>query len=107
MEEIARRMSLRFISASDAETGILLAVREQPDLIVMDIDLPQMNGYEALGCLRRDPATAAIPVMALSANAMDRDVMRGIEAGFVRYETKPYEIEGMIRTIRQLLDGGA
>ncbi len=107
MEEIARRMSGRFISAPDAESGILLAAREQPDLIVMDIDLPRMNGYEALVCLRADPATAAIPVMALSANAMDGEVMRGIKAGFVRYETKPYEVEDMIRKIRQLLSGAS
>jgi len=103
MEEIARRMSLRFISATDAESGIEIAAREQPDLIVMDIDLPRMNGYEALVCLRENPATATIPVMALSANAMDGDAMRGIEAGFVLYETKPYEVEDMIAKLRHLL----
>ena len=103
MEEIARRMSLRFLSAPDAESGIEIAVREKPDLIVMDINLPRMDGYGALAALNKNPATAEIPVMALSANAMDQDVMRGIAAGFVKYETKPYDLEDMTRKIRQLL----
>lgn len=107
MQEIARRMSVRFLSAPDAESGIALAARGMPDLIIMDINLPGMSGYEALFCLRQNPATAAIPVMALSANAMDRDVMRGLEAGFVRYETKPYLVEDMMRKLRQLLQAGA
>jgi CheY-like chemotaxis protein len=106
MEEMARRMSVRFISAQDAEKGIQLARQEHPDLIIMDINLPGMDGYEALELLRQDPVTAGIPVMALSANAMDRDVMRGIEAGFVRYETKPYEVEDMILKINRLMRGG-
>ena len=96
-------MSLRFLSAPDAESGIEIAVREKPDLIVMDINLPRMDGYGALAALNKNPATAEIPVMALSANAMDQDVMRGIAAGFVKYETKPYDLEDMTRKIRQLL----
>jgi signal transduction histidine kinase/CheY-like chemotaxis protein len=107
MEELARRMSVRFIAAEDAERGIRLAAQELPDLIVMDINLPGMDGYEALARLRQDPATQHIPIMALSANAMDRDVMRGLEAGFIRYETKPYEVEDMIHKIGRLLAGGA
>jgi signal transduction histidine kinase/ActR/RegA family two-component response regulator len=106
MEEMARRMSVRFISAQDAEKGIQLARQEHPDLIIMDINLPGMDGYQALELLQQDRATAGIPVMALSANAMDRDVMRGIEAGFVRYETKPYEVEDMILKINRLMRGG-
>jgi CheY-like chemotaxis protein len=103
MEQIARRLSIRFVTAHNAEMGITLAVSQQPDLVVMDINLPQMNGYEALRCLRENPVTAAIPVIALSANAMPRDVARGLEAGFLRYHTQPIDIETMMTSIRQIL----
>jgi signal transduction histidine kinase/ActR/RegA family two-component response regulator len=104
MEQIARRLSLRFLTAPNAELGIALAASEKPDLIVMDINLPQMNGYEALARLTRNRETASIPVMALTANAMRKDVERGLAAGFVRYMTKPIEVQDMERTIRQILD---
>jgi len=105
MEQIARRLSARFLTAPNAELGIALAASEQPDLIVMDINLPQMNGYEALARLTHNRATASIPVMALTANAMQKDVERGLAAGFVRYKTKPFEVQDMERTMRQILDG--
>jgi len=104
MEQIAKRLSLQFLTAPNAEIGIALAVSEQPDLIVIDINLPQMNGYEALARLARDGKTASIPVMALTANAMRKDVERGLAAGFVRYMTKPFDVPDMERTLRQVLD---
>lgn len=104
MEQIAARISIQFLNAPNAELGIALAASKKPDLIVMDINLPQMNGYEALARLRQDRKTASIPVMALTANAMRGDVTRGLAAGFVRYETKPIDVEGMIRAIQQILD---
>ena len=58
----------------------------------MDINLPDINGFEALKILREDPATAHIPVVALSANAMPRDIEKGLQAGFFRYLTKPIKI---------------
>jgi signal transduction histidine kinase/ActR/RegA family two-component response regulator len=103
MEQIARRLSMRFMSAHNAELGIALAASERPDLIVMDINLPQMDGYEAFARLKRDPLTAPIPVMALTANAMSKDVARGLAAGFVRYETKPIDVEAMMRSIGEVL----
>jgi CheY-like chemotaxis protein len=104
MEEIAKRMGLNFLTAHNAELGIDLARSRRPDLVVMDINLPQMSGYDALAQLRQHPGTAGIPVMALSANAMEKDVARGLAAGFVRYETKPVDIEHMVGAIRQVLD---
>ena len=105
IEQIARRLSVRFLTAPNAELGIALAASEKPDLIVMDINLPQMNGYEALARLTRNRETASIPVMALTANAMHKDVERGLAAGFVRYMTKPIQVQDMERAIRQILDG--
>ena len=91
-ELIARRGDLQLLSAVDAHLGINLARACQPDLILMDINLPGLSGYGALKILQSDPVTAHIPVIALSANAVPRDIARGIEAGFLRYLTKPIQI---------------
>ena len=91
-ELIARRPDLKLLSAIDAHLGIVIARACQPDLILMDINLPGLSGHGALKVLQNDPATAHIPVIALSANAMARDIHRGIESGFLRYLTKPIQI---------------
>ena len=103
MEEIAKRMSLRFMTAHNGELGIALAAAEQPDLVIMDINLPQMNGFEALAQLKQNPATVSIPVIALSANAMEKDVECGLAAGFLRYHTKPIDVDEMAKSIGQML----
>jgi len=105
IERIAKRMSVRFISAEDAERGIVLAETEKPDLVILDINLPKMDGYEALARLKMNLATASIPVIALSASAMTSDVSRGLAAGFLRYHTKPVDVELIERSIREILDG--
>jgi signal transduction histidine kinase/ActR/RegA family two-component response regulator len=93
VEEIVRlRADLRLLSAPEARLGIELAHAHRPELILMDLNLPGMSGLEALRVLRDDPATAAIPVIALTANAMPRDIERGLAAGFYRYLTKPIDI---------------
>ena len=90
---IARRPDLRFLSAATGDLGIGLARANLPDVILMDINLPGISGIQALKILREDPATARIPVLALSANAMPRDVKKGLEAGFFGYLTKPIKVE--------------
>ena len=92
-EIVAFRSDLQLLAAPDAHFGIDMAKAHQPRLILMDINLPGMSGIDALAELRRDPATSHIPVLALTANAMPRDVERGIEAGFYRYLTKPINID--------------
>jgi PAS domain S-box-containing protein len=89
---VARRHDLRLLSAIDGNRGVELARTCQPDVILMDINLPGISGNEALRILRDDKSTAHIPVMALSANAMPRDIERGMEAGFFRYLTKPIKV---------------
>ncbi|OGB26866.1 MAG: hybrid sensor histidine kinase/response regulator [Burkholderiales bacterium RIFCSPLOWO2_02_FULL_57_36] len=89
---IARRSDLKLLTAIDGHLGIQLARAYQPDVILMDINLPGISGFGALEILQRDPVTAHIPVMALSANAVPRDIERGIEAGFFRYLTKPIKV---------------
>jgi len=83
---------LRMISATDARQGIALALERRPDVILMDINLPGMNGNQAQRILRNDPRTAHIPVIALTANAMKGDIRHGLASGFFRYLTKPVEI---------------
>jgi PAS domain S-box-containing protein len=89
---IARRPDMRLLSAADGNLGIELARNNQPDVILMDINLPDISGSEALKILRADPATTHIPVIALSANAIPRDIENGLAAGFFRYLTKPIKV---------------
>ncbi|MDP3841193.1 MAG: PAS domain S-box protein [Oxalobacteraceae bacterium] len=90
---IARRSDLKLLTAIDGHLGIQLARAHQPDVILMDINLPGISGFGALTILRQDPATAHIPVMALSANAVPRDIEKGLSAGFFRYLTKPIKVD--------------
>ena len=104
VEEIVRiRGDLRQMSAPDAQLGIELARTHEPQLILMDINLPGLSGKDALSVLRADPATAHIPVIALTANAMAGDVARGLAAGFFRYVTKPIEVNKLNAAIDDAL----
>jgi PAS domain S-box-containing protein len=89
---IARRGDLTLLTAINGHLGIQMARAHQPDVILMDINLPGISGYGVLKVLNEDSATAHIPIMALSANAVPRDIQKGIDAGFFRYLTKPIEV---------------
>jgi PAS domain S-box-containing protein len=89
---ISRRTDLRLISATDGTIGIAFARAYQPAVILMDINLPGMSGIEAMRTLRADPATAHIPVIAVSANAIPGDIEKGLHAGFFNYVTKPIQV---------------
>jgi signal transduction histidine kinase/ActR/RegA family two-component response regulator len=94
VEEIVRfRPDLRLLAAGDGPLGLSLARAHHPEIILMDLNLPGMSGLEVLAQLQREPELRAIPVIALSANAMQRDIERGIAAGFFRYLTKPIDID--------------
>jgi PAS domain S-box-containing protein len=96
---IARRPDIHLLTARDGLQGIDLARSALPDVILMDINLPGISGIEALTRLSLDPVTAHIPVIALSANAMPRDIERGLSAGFYRYLTKPIKVEEFMDTL--------
>jgi CheY-like chemotaxis protein len=81
----------------------LLGRRQQPEVILMDINLPGMSGIQALKILRTDPLTASIPVLAISANAMPDDVKKGLEAGFFRYLTKPIKVHEFMAALELAL----
>lgn len=90
--------------APSAEVGIELIRHRSPDLVLMDLHLPGMDGYQALADLRRNPIHANLPVVALSANAMARDRDRGYKAGFDAYLTKPLDLTSLRETLERLLD---
>jgi PAS domain S-box-containing protein len=96
---IARRPDIRLLSARDGLSGVAIARESVPDVILMDINLPGISGIEALRILSEDPATAHIPMVALSANAMPRDIEKGLEAGFFRYLTKPIKVTEFMDTL--------
>jgi CheY-like chemotaxis protein len=96
---IARRPDIRLLTARDATRGIEIARAQLPDVILMDINLPGISGVKALKILADDPATARIPVVALSANAIPRDIEKGLEAGFFRYLTKPIKVNEFMNTL--------
>jgi CheY-like chemotaxis protein len=101
---IARRSDLRLLTAVNGTLGIESARASKPDMILMDINLPGISGVDALTILRDDPATAHIPIVALSANAMPRDIELGIESGFFRYLTKPIKVKEFMETLEDALE---
>ena len=100
---IRRRPDMHLLTAVNADIGIALARSAQPNLILMDINLPGMNGTQAMKILTNDPSTSHIPVMALSANAMPGDIKRGLEDGFVRYLTKPIDVNEFMASLDSAL----
>ena len=96
---LERRPDVRLLSARDGREGVERARTTLPDVILMDINLPGISGITALRILAADPSTAHIPVVALSANAMPRDIEKGLEAGFFRYITKPIKVREFMDTL--------
>jgi two-component system cell cycle response regulator DivK len=92
------------IEAGTAEDGIKLASEKKPDLILMDIQLPGMNGIDALKVLRKDPATATIPVVAVTASVMQQDRKHITEAGFDGYVGKPINVKEFLEAVRHALE---
>ena len=101
---IARHPGIKLLTAVTGSSGIEIARASQPDVILMDINLPGITGIEALKILREDKATAHIPVLAMSANAMPRDIAKGMEAGFFRYLTKPIKIDEFMEALEVALE---
>ncbi len=100
---IARYTDIRLLTAVSGNSGIEIARASQPDVILMDINLPGISGFEALKILRADPATAHIPIVALSANAMPRDIENGLAAGFFQYLTKPIKVNEFLNILDEAL----
>jgi len=93
----------RILEARDAETGIELAHRHRPDLILMDIKLPGMDGLSAAALIRRDPDLSGVPIVAVTSYAMLGDAERAIKAGCTEYMTKPINTRTLVNTVGRLL----
>jgi CheY-like chemotaxis protein len=105
---LTRRLKPRghdIVTADDAESGLPLVESEKPDLILMDVGLPGMDGWNATRALKQNPATRHIPVIALTAHAMQGDREKAVEAGCDDYETKPIDFNRLFEKIDRLVSG--
>ena len=96
---VGRQSDIRMISAVNGIQAIEIVHSARPDLILMDINLPGISGIDVMKILHENPATAHIPIVALSANAMPRDIKKGLDAGFYRYLTKPIKVKELMETL--------
>lgn len=99
------RNGFEVVMAIDGQQGVAMASREKPDLILMDMSLPVMDGWEATRRLKADAATKAIPVIALTAHAMIQDKEKAMAAGCDDFDTKPVELPRLLGKINALLHG--
>jgi CheY-like chemotaxis protein len=97
------RKGYQIVMAVDGGEGVAMATSENPDLILMDMSLPVLNGWEATRQIKANPATQAIPVIALTAHAMATDREKALEAGCEDYDTKPIELPRLLEKIETLL----
>ena len=104
VRDVLRHTGYQTIEAGTGEDGIRLAKERGPALILMDIQLPGIDGITALGQLRADPATREIPVIAVTASAMTQDRKKIMAAGFDGYQTKPIRVREFMDAVRQTLD---
>jgi two-component system, cell cycle response regulator DivK len=103
VRQLLARTAYRLIEATDGELGVATALKEVPDLILMDIQLPKMSGLEATRQLRANPSTAAIPIIVITSFALSGDDQKAKDAGATAYITKPYSPRELLQTIRDLL----
>lgn len=99
--------SVLLLKAETAELGLQIARQKLPDLIILDIGLPDLSGYEALESLKSKEETRHIPVLAISAFAQSLDIERAKGAGFAGYITKPFQVKAVTETVEALLTGGS
>jgi two-component system, cell cycle response regulator DivK len=104
VRDVLTATGYRLAEAETGEEGVRLARERDPDLVLMDIQLPGINGIEALRQLRADPATAAIPIVAVTASAMTQDRQKILAAGFDAYQSKPISIRPFLDLVRDVLD---
>jgi two-component system cell cycle response regulator DivK len=106
VRDVLQFKGYRTLEAETGEAGLALARETIPALVLMDIQLPGMNGIEALGHLRADPRTRHIPVIAVTASAMTQDRQKILAAGFDAYQSKPIDVKGFLQLVSDVLQAG-
>lgn len=106
VRDLLRRTSYRLLEAPDGEAGIAMAREHNPDLILMDIQLPKISGIEAMRALRQTPATAVTPIIAITSFALSGDHQKARDAGASAYLAKPYSPRELLSMIRELVPEG-
>ena len=104
VRDVLQAKGYRTLESETAEEGVRLAREHQPALVLMDIQLPGMNGIDALGLLRSDPATRGIPVIAVTASAMTQNRQQIMAAGFDGYQPKPINVAAFLEAVRQTIE---
>jgi two-component system, cell cycle response regulator DivK len=104
LRDILQIKGYQTLEAETGEEGVRLARERQPALILMDIQLPGINGIEALQRLRADPVTSATPIIAVTASVMTQDRSRIMAAGFNAFQSKPISVNQLLATVRETLD---
>ena len=99
---IAKRPKIRYLSATNMQSGIDLAQMHSPDLIILDMDLPDINGIEGFEILKNIEETKEIPVIALSANALPHQIEEAMAVGFMKYFVKPFEIRQFLEVMDEM-----
>jgi two-component system, cell cycle response regulator DivK len=107
LRDVLRVTGYRTLEATTAARAVELATEHRPDLVLMDIQLPDIDGVETLNLLRADPGTASITVLAVTAQAMQGDRERFLAAGFDGYVSKPVDVVALLDTVQQHCDGAA
>ncbi|MGB3178117.1 MAG: response regulator [Albidovulum sp.] len=106
LDMLSRRLERKgfaIVSARDGKSGVEAASRERPNLILMDMSLPVMDGWAATKAIKADPSTSSIPVIALTAHAMETDRDKALEAGCDDFQTKPIDLASLLETINRLV----
>ena len=106
VRDLLARTSYRLVEATDGESGVAVALRERPDLMLVDIQLPKLSGLEVTRLLRADPATAHIPIIVITSFALSGDDQRAKEVGASYYLSKPYSPRELLEAIRRFVPEG-
>jgi two-component system, cell cycle response regulator DivK len=106
VRDLLARTSYRLVEATDGELGVAMELKEIPDLILMDVQLPKMSGLEATRRLRADRKTAHIPIIAITSYALSGDDQKALDAGASAYLVKPYSPRQLLEMIRKFVPDG-
>jgi len=106
VRDLLARTSYRLLEATDGEMGVAMALREAPSLILMDIQLPRISGFDAIRQLRADPRMAHIPIVAITSYALSGDQQHALDAGASAYIAKPYSPRELLELIRKFVPEG-